>query len=80
MKFLPDFLKDSASFMKLPVRFLINMSISENCVPYDMKKARVKPLFKKSSNLDVGNCQYLKYHIQNLRESNLHTTGEIFSR
>ena len=31
------------------------MSISENCVPDDMKEARVKPLFKKGSNLDVGN-------------------------
>ena len=49
------FVKDSASFLKLPVTFLINMSISENCVPDDMKEARVKPLFKKGSNLDVGN-------------------------
>ena len=31
------------------------MSISDNCVPDDIKKARVKPLHKKNSNLEVGN-------------------------
>ena len=31
------------------------MSISENCVPDALKIARVKPLYKKNSNLDVGN-------------------------
>ena len=31
------------------------MSISDNCVPDDMKKTRVKPLYKKNGNLDVGN-------------------------
>ncbi len=51
------FVKDSASFLKLPVTFLINMSISENCVKYryNINEARGKPLFKKGSNLDVGN-------------------------
>ena len=49
------FLKEGASFLKLPVTFLVNMSISDNCVPDAMKIARVKPLYKKNSNLDVGN-------------------------
>ena len=49
------FLKDAAVFLKLPITFIINMSISENYVPDNMKIARVKPLFKKNSNLDVGN-------------------------
>ena len=31
------------------------MSISDNCVPDAMEIARVKPLYKKNSNLDVGN-------------------------
>ena len=31
------------------------MSISDNCVPDDMKIVRVEPLYKKNSNLDVGN-------------------------
>ena len=31
------------------------MSISDKCVPDDMKVARVKPLYKKKSVLDVGN-------------------------
>ena len=49
------FLKEGAPFLKFPVTFLINMSISDNCVPDDMKKARVKPLYKENGNLDVGN-------------------------
>jgi hypothetical protein len=31
------------------------MSISENYVPDDMEVARVKPLYKKNSYLEVGN-------------------------
>ena len=49
------FLKEGASFLKIPVTFLLNMSISENCVPDALKIARIKPLYKKNSNLDVGN-------------------------
>lgn len=49
------FLKEGADFLKIPVTFLVNMSISENTVPEAMKIARVKPLYKKNSNLDVGN-------------------------
>lgn len=49
------FLKDGASLLKIPVTFLLNMSISENSVPDALKIARVKPLYKKNSNLDVGN-------------------------
>ena len=30
------------------------MSFSDNCIPDDMKIARVKPLYRKN-NLDVGN-------------------------
>ena len=40
------------------------MSISENCVPDAVKTARVKLLYKKNSNLDVGNYRpvlFLKY-------------------
>ena len=49
------FLKEGADFLKIPITFLVNMSISENCVPDAVKTARVKPLYKKNSNLDVGN-------------------------
>ena len=49
------FLKEGADFLKVPITFLVNMSISENCVPDAVKTARVKPLYKKNSNLDVGN-------------------------
>ena len=43
------------TFLKIPVTFLENMSNSDNRLPNDMKIARVKPLYKKNSNLDVGN-------------------------
>ena len=39
------FLKEGAPFLNIPVTFLVNMSISDNCVPDDMKIARVKPLY-----------------------------------
>ena len=50
-----NFLKDGAEILKLPITWIINLSISENTVPNEMKVARVKPLFKKNSNLEVGN-------------------------
>ena len=46
------FLKEGASLLKIPVTFLINMSISDNCVPDAMKIARIKPLNKKNSTAD----------------------------
>ena len=36
-------LNDGTSFIKIPVTFTINMSISENCVSNAMKIAMVKP-------------------------------------
>ena len=49
------FLKDGATVIKDHVAFIINLSITSNTVPTDMKFARVKPLFKKNSRSDVGN-------------------------
>ena len=49
------FVKDGADVLKLPITWIINSSISENTVPSEMKLARVKPLYKKNSNLEVGN-------------------------
>ena len=43
------FLKEGASFLEIPVTFLINKSISDNCLPY-----AIKPLYKKNINLNVG--------------------------
>ena len=45
----------STFLKKNPVTFLVNMSISDKCVPDDMKIARIKPLHTKNSNQDVGN-------------------------
>jgi len=49
------FVKDGASVLKIPVTFIVNMSIDSGVVPDDMKAARVTPIYKKSSPLEVGN-------------------------
>lgn len=49
------FLKDGAKFVTNPITFIINLSISSSTIPDDLKFARVRPLFKKNSRLDVGN-------------------------
>lgn len=49
------FLKDGASFLKIPITFIVNKSIVENRVPVELKAVRVKPLHKKNSKTDVGN-------------------------
>ncbi len=51
----PRFLKDGAVFLAEPVTHIVNLSISTCQVPADFKTARVKPLFKKNSKLEVGN-------------------------
>ena len=43
------FIKDAASEIKVPITFIINLSISSNVVPNEFKYARVKPLFKKGN-------------------------------
>ncbi len=49
------FVKDGASVLKIPVTFIVNMSIDSGVVPDEMKSARVGPIYKKSSPLEVGN-------------------------
>ena len=49
------FIRDGASVLTSPITFIINQSILTETVPSTMKQARVKPLFKKNSPLDVGN-------------------------
>ena len=49
------FLKDGAVVIKDHITFIINLLITGNSVPTDMKFARVRPLFKKNSRSDVGN-------------------------
>jgi len=51
----PRFLRDGACILKKPVTFLVNLSIVSGIVPDDMKMARVCPIHKKNSRLDVGN-------------------------
>ena len=49
------FLKDGAHEIKGVITHIINVSIVTNTVPDELKFAKVKPLFKKNSRLDVGN-------------------------
>ena len=49
------FIKDGAYVLKIPITFIVNLSITSGEVPEGMKIARVKPLYKKNSPLDVGN-------------------------
>lgn len=49
------FLCDGASVLKDPITHIINLSITKNVVPDDLKLARVRPLFKKNSRSAVGN-------------------------
>ena len=49
------FLKDGAFFIKEPITHIVNKSILSGVVPDEFKNARVKPLFKKGSSLEVGN-------------------------
>ena len=58
------------------------MSFSDNCVSDDMKIAMVKPLYKKNSNLDVGNYRpvsILSVVSKILGKSYLYTTSTLFS-
>ena len=49
------FLRDGANELKYVLTFIINLSISTNNVPIEMKKAKVRPLFKKNDRLQVSN-------------------------
>ena len=49
------FLKDSASILKIPITHIVNLSIMTSTVPIDFKIAKVKPLFKKNKQTDMGN-------------------------
>ena len=49
------FLRDGASVLKGPLTHIINLSITSGIVPDDFKVTKVKPLFKKNKQTDVGN-------------------------
>ena len=49
------FIRDGASVLKIPITYIVNLSLSSGQVPDDMKVARVKPLYKKNSSLEAGN-------------------------
>lgn len=49
------FLNNGASKIKETVMYIIYKSISIGILPEDLKKGRVKPLFKIGNSLEVGN-------------------------
>ena len=51
----PRFLKDGAKQLSPIITHIVNLSIESRTVPQDLKLAKVIPLFKKNSRLEVGN-------------------------
>ena len=51
----PRFLKDGADALADVVTYLVNLSITSKIVPACTKHAKVIPMYKKKSKLDVGN-------------------------
>ncbi len=51
----PQFLKDGAGILNLPITHMVNLSIKSFIVQHDFKTARVTPIFKNKSKLVVGN-------------------------
>ena len=49
------FLRDGAIELKSVITFIINLSISTNEVPTELKQARVRPIYKKDDRLQVSN-------------------------
>ena len=49
------FIKDSASEIKIPITYIINLSIDTNVFPTELKFARVKPLHKKGNTSQIEN-------------------------
>ena len=49
------FLKDGAECIKAQITHVINLSITTNVIPSDMKDARVRPIYKKNSKLEASN-------------------------
>ena len=51
----PRFLRDGATHLSPIIAHIVNLSIGSSTVPHDLKLAKVIPLFKKNSRLEVGN-------------------------
>ena len=47
-------MKDSARVISKPLTFIMNLSISQGCVPQDWKMARVIPLFKGGKKTEMN--------------------------
>ena len=45
------FIRDGASVLKIPITFIVNLSLSSGKVPDDMKVARIEPLKKRIVHL-----------------------------
>ena len=48
-------MKDSARVISKPLTFIMNLSISQGCVPQDWKIARALPLFKGGKKTEIDN-------------------------
>lgn len=48
-------LKDAAIVIKIPITYIVNLSIATDTVPEQLKKARVTPIYKKNERTEVSN-------------------------
>lgn len=76
----PRFLKDGADILVHPVTHIINTSITSGIVPADLKVARVTPLYKKKSMLDVGNYRPVSVlsTVSKILEKAVYTQVELY--
>ena len=76
----PKFLRDGADVLSDTITYLINLSIKNKIVPDCTKKAKVIPLYKKKSKLDVGNYRPVSVltSLSKLLEKAVHGQVESF--
>ena len=70
------FLKEGASEIKGVITYLVNLSISKNEFPDELKFAKIKPLHKKNKKTEVENYRpvsVLCITLKNIRKSRTYT-------
>ena len=76
------FLRDGARQLSQLITHIVNLSIESSNVPQDLKLAKVIPLFKKNSRLEIGNYRPVSLlstvSFKSSREKYLRSTRALF--